>query len=111
MCTFHPNINRSRPKKADGPVIVKGFGRFLELKELAKKIEEEKSARENRAFMIENSKYRSGNRTTALPDPTSDRKVCCTTGRRCFSPSPRRSDGDECPCGRPSDTWRHPRNY
>ena len=42
MCTFQPSINRSRPKKGNGPVVVKGFGRFLELKELAKKIEEEK---------------------------------------------------------------------
>ena len=38
MCTFQPTINRSRPKKQNGPVIVKGFGRFLELKELAKKL-------------------------------------------------------------------------
>eukprot|EP00943_MAST-04B_sp_MAST-4B-sp1_P005342 g5342.t1 len=67
MCTFQPTINRSRPKKGSGPVIVKGFGRFLELKELAKKIEEEKSAREDRAFMVENSKYRAGNRTIPKP--------------------------------------------
>ena len=67
MCTFQPSINRSRPKKGNGPVVVKGFGRFLELKELAKKIEEEKSAREDRAFMVENSRYRSGNRTVPKP--------------------------------------------
>ena len=67
MCTFQPTINRSRPKKQNGPVIVKGFGRFLELKELAKKIEEEKAAREDRAFTVENAKYRSGNRTIPKP--------------------------------------------
>ena len=67
MCTFQPTINRSRPKKQNGPVIVKGFGRFLELKELAKKIEEEKAAREDRAFIVENAKYRSGNRTIQKP--------------------------------------------
>ena len=67
QCTFNPTINRKRVKQPQGPVTVKGFGRFLELKELAKKLENEKSARENRAFMVSNAKYRRGNKTIPKP--------------------------------------------
>ena len=67
-CSFQPVLNRSKPKQSKGPIQVKGFGRFLELKELAKKIEDEKATREERAFKVTNVKeYRRGNVTVAKP--------------------------------------------
>jgi len=49
-CTFHPEINSQRPKTNKGPVVVRGLGRFLELRDLAKRREEEKSQREREVF-------------------------------------------------------------
>jgi hypothetical protein len=36
-CTFKPNVPSGRRVEADGPVVVRGLGRYLELKELARK--------------------------------------------------------------------------
>ncbi|ETV65677.1 hypothetical protein, variant 1 [Aphanomyces astaci] len=36
-CTFAPTINKSTTKPSRGPVVVRGLGRFLELKQLAKR--------------------------------------------------------------------------
>ncbi|RHY45729.1 hypothetical protein DYB30_009621 [Aphanomyces astaci] len=36
-CTFAPAINKSTTKPSRGPVVVRGLGRFLELKQLAKR--------------------------------------------------------------------------
>ena len=51
-CTFQPNVSliKQAVPEPDGPVIVRGLGRHLELKEMAKKKEEEKAAREEEVF-------------------------------------------------------------
>lgn len=51
-CTFQPNVSISKkhvPERG-GPVIVRGLGRHLELKEMAKKQEEERLSREEEVF-------------------------------------------------------------
>jgi hypothetical protein len=40
-CTFAPEISREPVRQPEGPVIVRGLGKFLETKELAKRLEEE----------------------------------------------------------------------
>ncbi|ETW04639.1 hypothetical protein, variant 1 [Aphanomyces invadans] len=40
-CTFAPAINRPTPRPSRAPVVVRGLGRFLELKQLAKRQEAE----------------------------------------------------------------------
>ena len=40
-CTFAPEIRREPVRQPDGPVIVRGLGKFLETKELAKRLEDE----------------------------------------------------------------------
>jgi hypothetical protein len=40
-CTFAPDVKRPAVRQPDGPVIVRGLGRFIETKELAKRLEEE----------------------------------------------------------------------
>ncbi len=40
-CTFAPEIKRDAVKQPEGPVIVRGLGRFIETKELARRLEEE----------------------------------------------------------------------
>ncbi len=40
-CTFAPEIKRDPMKQPEGPVIVRGLGRFIETKELARRLEEE----------------------------------------------------------------------
>jgi len=36
-CTFHPDVPDRRDLRASGPVVVRGLGRFLELRDLARK--------------------------------------------------------------------------
>ncbi|KAH9096367.1 hypothetical protein LEN26_017542 [Aphanomyces euteiches] len=48
-CTFAPTINRD-VKTSKKPVVVRGLGRFLELKELAKRQENEQRQREAKVF-------------------------------------------------------------
>ena len=50
-CTFTPAIKRAVPKQASGPIVVRGLGRHLELKELAQRQSEEKAERERKAFL------------------------------------------------------------
>jgi hypothetical protein len=58
-CTFVPALDKPLVPQggvgaaAGGPVVVRGLGRFLELKELAKHIEEEKRQREEAAFRVQ----------------------------------------------------------
>eukprot|EP00698_Gefionella_okellyi_P002723 TRINITY_DN12591_c0_g1_i1.p1 TRINITY_DN12591_c0_g1~~TRINITY_DN12591_c0_g1_i1.p1 ORF type:complete len:634 (+),score=152.18 TRINITY_DN12591_c0_g1_i1:129-2030(+) len=51
-CTFNPEINRSQVKASQGPIVVRGMGRYLELKELARRQLEEKKDREQRVFFV-----------------------------------------------------------
>ena len=64
QCTFHPATNRGHVVEAEGPVIVRGLGRYLELKELAKRQADEKKHREERAFAL---KYSARQHT--VPEP------------------------------------------
>jgi len=50
-CTFTPAIKRAVPKQASGPIVVRGLGRHLELKELAQRQSEEKAERERKVFL------------------------------------------------------------
>lgn len=52
-CTFKPQIRSKPAKQQQGPIIVRGLGRHLELKELAQKKEEEKRERERKAFLLD----------------------------------------------------------
>ncbi|RHY18566.1 hypothetical protein DYB25_011096 [Aphanomyces astaci] len=49
-CTFAPAINKSTTKPSRGPVVVRGLGRFLELKQLAKRQVAERKEREAKVF-------------------------------------------------------------
>ncbi|KAG9391613.1 hypothetical protein J8273_6378 [Carpediemonas membranifera] len=48
-CTFKPTI-RSAPAVTADPIVVRGLGRFLELKDIARRNKEEKQQLEDRAF-------------------------------------------------------------
>eukprot|EP00878_Enallax_costatus_P021208 GHUV01022446.1.p1 GENE.GHUV01022446.1~~GHUV01022446.1.p1 ORF type:complete len:368 (+),score=115.39 GHUV01022446.1:191-1294(+) len=50
QCTFAPEINKEVPRQ-QGPVLVRGLGRFMELKEMAKRQAEQKAAVEAKVFM------------------------------------------------------------
>eukprot|EP00768_Dysnectes_brevis_P003986 gnl/Dysnectes_brevis/2829_a3454_1297.p1 GENE.gnl/Dysnectes_brevis/2829_a3454_1297~~gnl/Dysnectes_brevis/2829_a3454_1297.p1 ORF type:complete len:686 (+),score=190.42 gnl/Dysnectes_brevis/2829_a3454_1297:67-2124(+) len=52
QCTFTPTISRSRPRPAaaNGTMVIKGMGRFMELQEMARRKDEEKRSRADRAF-------------------------------------------------------------
>lgn len=52
-CTFAPDVGGARVPKQTGPVVVRGLGRYLELKDLAKRLEQEKSDRAARAFVVQ----------------------------------------------------------
>ena len=54
-CTFKPAVSSKPVKSQAGPIIVRGLGRHLELKELAQKKEEEKKERERKAFLLDTS--------------------------------------------------------
>ena len=66
-CTFAPELNRHVPTAAKGPVVVRGLGRFLELKELSKRLQEEKERRENKAFKTSKRKQYRGYVTVPKP--------------------------------------------
>jgi len=72
-CTFQPNVSISKREEedADGPVIVRGLGRHLELKEMAKKKEEERLAREEEIFKT-NPREAKGGYTVPQPFNLSD---------------------------------------
>jgi hypothetical protein len=51
-CTFQPDVSRTaRTAPATGPVVVRGLGRHLELRDLARRKEEEQREREEQVFM------------------------------------------------------------
>ncbi|KAF6263417.1 hypothetical protein COO60DRAFT_1635239 [Scenedesmus sp. NREL 46B-D3] len=51
-CTFTPEITRGVPQQT-GPVLVRGLGRFMELKEMAKRQAEQRAAVEAKVFMTQ----------------------------------------------------------
>jgi hypothetical protein len=57
-CTFAPDV-LSGPALPAGPVIVKGMGRHLELKGLARQQQQEQEERERRAFKLQVEEARS----------------------------------------------------
>eukprot|EP00658_Telonema_sp_P-2_P023271 TRINITY_DN19316_c0_g1_i3.p1 TRINITY_DN19316_c0_g1~~TRINITY_DN19316_c0_g1_i3.p1 ORF type:complete len:316 (+),score=69.05 TRINITY_DN19316_c0_g1_i3:274-1221(+) len=60
-CTFQPNIAKNRrPKESTAPIIVRGLGRHLELKEMARKQEEEAAEREAQVFKLQPTASLSG---------------------------------------------------
>ena len=53
VCTFTPAISSSKPSTAGAtPVVVRGLGRYIELKMLAKQQAEEKRRTEERVFLL-----------------------------------------------------------
>jgi hypothetical protein len=52
-CTFAPDVAGAKVPKQTGPVVVRGLGRYLELKDLAKRLETEKKHREAKAFLVQ----------------------------------------------------------
>ena len=48
-CTFAPETHGHKVPKQSGPVVVRGLGRYLELKDLAKRLDDEKKQREEKA--------------------------------------------------------------
>jgi len=48
-CTFAPETNKKRPKH-DGPIVVRGLGRHLELSELRKRKGDERKSKEEQVF-------------------------------------------------------------
>lgn len=54
-CTFAPSTNPAKPREPEGPVVVRGLGRFLELKEMSKRLDAERSEREAAAFDVKRS--------------------------------------------------------
>ena len=73
-CTFAPQTQtHARVKMPTGPVVVRGLGRYLELKEMAKRQADEKRSREEKAFMVKGSTQRGGRdsegRAYTVPEP------------------------------------------
>jgi len=66
-CTFTPWVNPDMPKQTEGPVVVRGLDRFLELKDLAKKLEDEKREREENAFKVKVPPHSGSTVNTSLP--------------------------------------------
>ena len=66
-CTFAPTTSRM-PVKQQGPVVVRGLGRYLELRDLAKKLDEEKQRRTEDAFKVKGPK-RSKHVKFTVPEP------------------------------------------
>ena len=53
-CTFAPETGKQTPSTAeDKPLIVRGLGRYMELKQMAKRQSEAQKQREQKAFLIE----------------------------------------------------------
>eukprot|EP00743_Colponemidia_sp_Colp-15_P009571 GILK01010468.1.p1 GENE.GILK01010468.1~~GILK01010468.1.p1 ORF type:complete len:699 (-),score=140.42 GILK01010468.1:90-2186(-) len=66
-CTFTPEIIRgSAVTSQQSAVLVRGLGRYLELKELSKRLEEEKREREEKAFKI---KVPTSGQVYTIPEP------------------------------------------
>ena len=65
-CTFEPTIVSKAVVRSSNPVIVRGLGRFLETREHAKALQEEKAERERSAFSVKNI-HRVGGVTVTKP--------------------------------------------
>ena len=52
------NKHEKKPKEKKGPIVVRGLGRFMELKNLAKKKEEDKKQREREVFGMARKDFR-----------------------------------------------------
>lgn len=50
-CTFEPEVTR-KPRAQQGPVVVRGLGRYLELKEMQRRLDAERAEREANAFKV-----------------------------------------------------------
>jgi hypothetical protein len=62
-CTFIPNLQYTRQYRPeteeDDPILVRGLGRYLELKDMAQRIKQEQNLREQQAFhVVHVDKYR-----------------------------------------------------
>jgi len=68
-CTFQPNvaISKRTVQEPDGPVIVRGLGRHLELKEMAKKKEHDRLQREEEVFKTQPRAANPGGYTVPQP--------------------------------------------
>ncbi len=63
-CTFAPQTNPAI-RRAQGPVLVRGLGRHLELKDVAQQMEQERREREAQAFGVRPGAVR---RTVVRPE-------------------------------------------
>ena len=69
-CTFAPDTGGHKVPKSSGPVVVRGLGRYLELKDLAKRLENEKKEREQKAYFVRGaSKSTKTQRGATIPKP------------------------------------------
>mmetsp|Transcript_19937 Transcript_19937/g.25457 ORF Transcript_19937/g.25457 Transcript_19937/m.25457 type:complete len:181 (+) Transcript_19937:180-722(+) len=68
-CTFVPLTNEGTPVRGNGPVIVRGLGRHLELKEMARRQEEEQKQREDKAFGKVTNRVDSRTEPYTIPKP------------------------------------------
>eukprot|EP00899_Mesostigma_viride_P020277 jgi/Mesvir1/28250/Mv26211-RA.1 len=66
-CTFTPALSGWAPPVDTGPVVVRGLGRHMELKQLAKSLEEERLEREKKAFLLDVTGVREP--MTTVPEP------------------------------------------
>ena len=56
--------------KQSGPVVVRGLGRYLELKDLAKRLDKEKKSRQKKAFLVRAAKKSNKTKKGAtIPQP------------------------------------------
>ncbi len=65
-CTFKPEINKTRPAPT-GPVVVKGLGRFLELRDMSRRQKEEQQQLEDKAFFARHTVSHDGKTTVPAP--------------------------------------------
>eukprot|EP00201_Polytomella_parva_P019268 CAMPEP_0175057046 /NCGR_PEP_ID=MMETSP0052_2-20121109/11032_1 /TAXON_ID=51329 ORGANISM="Polytomella parva, Strain SAG 63-3" /NCGR_SAMPLE_ID=MMETSP0052_2 /ASSEMBLY_ACC=CAM_ASM_000194 /LENGTH=264 /DNA_ID=CAMNT_0016322187 /DNA_START=161 /DNA_END=952 /DNA_ORIENTATION=- len=70
-CTFTPAINREGPPMSLDPIVVPGLGRFLELKALAKKAEDEKLKRQEEVWNLRPKSSSGRIQRATVPQPFS----------------------------------------
>jgi hypothetical protein len=66
-CTFQPQVHTQVPNQDDGPVLVAGLAKHLQLKERAKQLEEEKKRKQEEAFKPRNMPKRPALYTIPVP--------------------------------------------
>lgn len=64
-CTFRPVVKKTLPNEQDGPIIIRGLDRFLELKDLYRKQQEELKERKEKLFRLNPT----GTFTVTSPQP------------------------------------------